>query len=230
MSNTSRPLDPVWEQEIYSQGRHLNRYPFDSVVTFVFRNYPRAKARAQVRILEVGCGSANNLWFAAREGFAVSGLDGSPSAIAAARERFASEGLAGDFHVGDFTRLPFEADRFDLVIDRAALTCCGRTAVLAAVAEIRRVLVPGGRCFFNPYAEGHSSLAASLPGPDGVRVEIHGGTLVDVGQIRFYGRSDVEELFGEGWQLLSLQLMEMREELKPEYTIHAEWRVTAEKR
>jgi len=25
----SRPFDPIWEEEIYGQGRHLNRYPFD---------------------------------------------------------------------------------------------------------------------------------------------------------------------------------------------------------
>ena len=37
------------------------------------------------RILEVGCGMGNNLWFAAREGCRVSGLDAVESAIRFAR-------------------------------------------------------------------------------------------------------------------------------------------------
>lgn len=230
LAQAVKTFDPVWEQEIYGQGRHLNRYPFDAVVSFVFRSYPRAKPRNEVRILEVGCGSANNLWFAAREGFSVTGIDASASAIAYAKKRFQDEGLASDLRVGDFTQLPFEDGTFDLVVDRGALTCCGRNAALKAVAEIRRVMPGGGLCFFNPCADGHSSQAASAAGADGVRVEITGGTLTGVGQVRFYSRADVEELFSQGWKILSLQRVEMREELKAEYSVHAEWRVIVEKR
>jgi len=67
MSTSS--FDPHWEQQIYGQGAHLNLYPFDVVVTFVFRNAPRDRPRSEVRIVEIGCGAGNNLWFAAREGF-----------------------------------------------------------------------------------------------------------------------------------------------------------------
>src|SRR5262245_53509995 len=128
MDQSSRTFDPIWEDAIYGQGQKISRYPFDIVVTFVYRNYPRHKPRHDVRILEVGCGSGNNLWFAAREGFQVAGIDGSSSAIAYAQKRFAEEGLTGDLRVGDFTQLPFESDSFDLAIDRGSLTCCGLSA------------------------------------------------------------------------------------------------------
>src|SRR5690242_11220709 len=113
--NKSLPtFDSAWETTIYGQGRQINRWPFDIVVSFVFRNYPRAQARCDVRILEVGCGTGNNLWFAAREGFSVAGIDGSPSAIQFTRARFAAEGLTGDFRIGDMMDLPFEQESFDL--------------------------------------------------------------------------------------------------------------------
>ena len=35
-------MSSPWETDIYSQQKHLNRYPYDSVVTFVYRNAPRA--------------------------------------------------------------------------------------------------------------------------------------------------------------------------------------------
>ena len=93
-------FDPVWD-EIYGSGQQLNRYPFSSVVTFLFRNRPRDKDRAATRILEVGCGAGNNLWFAAREGFDVSGIDASEPVIDHARKWFDAEGLNADLRVAD---------------------------------------------------------------------------------------------------------------------------------
>ena len=86
MADTKSLFDPVWEQK-YSSG-HAERYPWDAVVTFIFRNYPRNVARENVRILEVGFGTGPNLWFASREGFSVSGIEGSQSAVDYARSRF----------------------------------------------------------------------------------------------------------------------------------------------
>jgi SAM-dependent methyltransferase len=222
-------IDKVWENEIYGQGKHLNRYPFDVAVTFVFRHAPRDRPRSEVRILEIGSGAGNNLWFAAREGFQVTGIEGSASAVAHARKRFADEGLSGEFIVGDFTSLPFEDGQFDLVIDRGSLTCCGFSAAQQAVGEVRRVLVPGGTAFFNPYSERHSSYTSATAGPDGLRLDAREGTLVGVGGICYYGRRDVERLLGEGWELVSVQHMEMVEMATPQYMVHAEWRVIARK-
>jgi SAM-dependent methyltransferase len=229
MNQSSQTFDLIWEDAIYGQGQKISRYPFDIVVTFVYRNYPRHKPRHDVRILEVGCGSGNNLWFAAREGFRVAGIDGSPSAIAYAQKRFAEESLTGDLRVGDFTQLPFESNAFDLVIDRGSITCCGLSAAKKAVDEVRRVLEKGGKFLCNPYSDHHSSNVSGHPGPDGVTLDIADGTLVGVGQICFYGRREVEGLFEQGWKLLSVQHLEIFEASQPQYLVHAEWRVIAEK-
>ncbi|TWO68954.1 class I SAM-dependent methyltransferase [Caenimonas sedimenti] len=219
-------FDPVWDT-IYGGG-HTVRYPWDAVVSFVFRHAPRGVPRASVRILEVGCGSASNLWFAAREGFCVTGIDGSAAAIAQARRRFADEGLSGDLRVGDFTRLDGLADAsFDLVIDRGALVCTGYSDAARAVREIGRVLKPGGRFFFNPYSDRHTSASSGRAAADGLRVGIDKGSLVGVGQLCFYGRDEVDGLLREGWVVRSLQHLELQEAL--DGSLHAEWRVVAEK-
>lgn len=225
----NKPLtfDPIWEQK-YAAG-HAQRYPWDAVVSFVFRNAPRERPRSEVRILEVGCGTASNLWFAAREGFSVAGVDASASAIATARQRFAAEGLDGDLRVGDFTQLAFDADSFDCVIDRASLTCCGGTALRQALAEVHRVLRPGGRLFFNPYADNHSSARAGRAIGDGLTGDITGGTLVGVGQLHFVGRREIDELFADGWILRQVERLELADMLGPQGGLHAEWRVIAEK-
>ncbi|OOZ41830.1 hypothetical protein BOW53_02180 [Solemya pervernicosa gill symbiont] len=220
-------FDQVWEEK-YSDG-HQQRYPWDVIVSFVLRNAPKGVERSQIRILEVGCGTASNLWFASREGFTVAGVDASESAIATARKRFAEDGLRGDLRVADFTDLPFEESSFDMVIDRGALTCAPFSGIQLALEEVRRVLKVGGLFFFNPYSDLHSSRAAGSSDADGLTREIDGGTLVGVGQISFLGRNQVEHALSKGWSVRSLQHMEYREMLSPDYLVHAEWRVVAEK-
>jgi SAM-dependent methyltransferase len=226
---STRALDPFWETDLYGKGQHLNRYPFDAVVTFVYRNYPRHKPRHEIRILEIGCGAGNNLWFAAREGFQVTGIDGSPTAIEYARRRFAEEGLTGHFEAGDFTALPYAEGAFDLAIDRGSIVCCGRSAGRQAVREVRRVLREGGRFFFNPYSARHSSLAMSDPGPDGLRVNVRGGTLTGVGPLCFYDKDEVLGALCPGWKILSMDHLEIKAHVPPGELIHADWRIVAEK-
>jgi ubiquinone/menaquinone biosynthesis C-methylase UbiE len=179
----SAEVDLVWERDLYSRGHHLNHYPFDCVVSFVFRQYPRDKARADVGIVEVGCGAGNNLWFAAKEGFRVAGIDGSQSAIAYARQRLERDKLEGDLRVGSFTQLPWDGDSFDLAIDRCSLVCVGYELQKQAVAEVHRVLKVGGYFLCNGYSDRHSSAVAGVRAADGRTTEISDGTLVGAGAI-----------------------------------------------
>jgi len=231
MSNKKQPASPVgptWEG-IYSEGRALNRYPFDSVVQFIYRSYSRAKPRVETKILEIGCGAGNNLWFAAREGFTVFGIDGSPSALEYAQKHFADEGLIGDLRLGDFVKLPYKDNTFDFVIDRAALTYVGFSDAHKTIAEVRRVLIPDGKFFFNPYSDHHSSYISGKPGPDGLTVDISCGTLVGTAPTMFYGKREILGMFGAGWKVTGLRHVEFMEELAPSYDCHAEWILTAEK-
>jgi SAM-dependent methyltransferase len=224
-SERSHDFDPVWD-DIYGSGRQANRYPWDAVVSFVYRHRPREIAPSDIAILEIGCGTAPNLWFAAREGFRVAGIDGSVAAIAAAQARFAKEGLAGDLQVGNFSQLPFADSAFDLAIDRAALSCVGDNVARLAVGELHRTLRPGGVVFCNTYGDRHSSRASGRPGPEGVTIDIAAGTLVGVGQIRFYSRNEMIALFAEPrWSVLALEHVATTN--VAEQTEHAEWRLIA---
>jgi SAM-dependent methyltransferase len=209
----------------------VQRAPWDSVVSFIFRYAPKGKPRGDISILEVGCGTASNLWFASREGFSVAGIDASPSAIAEARKRFAEEKLKGDLREGDFTALPFSDESFDLVVDRAALTCAGTSAQQKAMAEIHRVLKPGGCFLYTPYAGTHSSRAAGKPGEDGVTVDIAGGTLQGVGQIRFLDRDEIGAFLPpDRWNVEVAEYHTFEDIKNAPRGLHSEWRVIARKR
>jgi SAM-dependent methyltransferase len=180
-----------------------------------------------VAILEVGCGTGNNLWFCAREGFAVAGVDGSATAIEWARQRFAEEGLDGDLRIGDFTALPFPDSAFDLCLDHAALSHTTAAGAAQAVAEVHRVLRPGGKFLVNPYGDRSTSFYRS-PDPDGLVRDITIGSVVGGSPARFYSLQDVRDLFAEGWTIRSLRHVEETDMIARE--VHAEWLLIAEKR
>lgn len=217
-------FDSVWEDRYKDNPAYRNHYPWSSIVSYVYRNKPKNKENSAIRILEVGCGNGNNLWFAAREGFVVSGIDGSQTAISYAQEWFHREGLAGDFRVGDFTKLPFDDGCFDMVIDRSALTFCGAPAINDAIGEIWRVLCPDGKFLFNPMSDRCSSFDG-VPDQDGCYRKVCSGTIVPGAQIKFYSIREIRELFQDKWIIHQIIHNEQMSFHVPERTIHADWYV-----
>lgn len=220
--------DPIWEQK-YSAG-HLQRYPWDCIVSFVFRHAPRDRPHQEVSILEVGCGTGSNLWFMAREGFQATGIDASPSAIAVARARLAAASPPVSLHVGNFTKLPLPDQQFDLAVDRGSLTCVDQVLARQAIRELSRVLKPGGLLFFNPYSAMHGSRLSGEPAGQGLVTHINAGTLVGCGQICFYSKHEVLDVLGEDFEVLSCRHLQEGDPDGPAEEIHAEWRVIARKR
>ena len=93
-------------------------------------------------VLEVGVGTGRNLP-CLPEGIALSGIELSPAMLARTEERARRLGRTADLRVGDAQRLPFADATFDTVL--ATLTLCSIPDDVTAVAEMARVLRPGGR-------------------------------------------------------------------------------------
>lgn len=93
-------------------------------------------------VLEVGVGTGRNLPCFPEE-IALSGIELSPAMLAQAQERARRLGRTADLRVGDAQRLPFADATFDTVL--ATLTLCSIPDDVTAVAEMARVLRPGGR-------------------------------------------------------------------------------------
>ena len=223
----SHSFDDFWEKT-YDSGEQLNKYPYDSVVSFVFRNFPRSVPRNQVRILEVGCGAGNNMWFAAKEGFDCYGIDGSKSAISFAKARFEKEGLNCSFEVADFIRLPYQNDFFDLAIDRCAITETGFSHAKVAINEVRRVLKPGGMLHFNPYSKNHISYKVGNKIDDCLVENINKG-LTRAGKTCFWDYRMILDSFSTvSWKLENALHKELSDHLSPEDT-HSEWLIYARK-
>jgi ubiquinone/menaquinone biosynthesis C-methylase UbiE len=98
--------------------------------------------RAHGRILEVAIGTGRNLPHY-RADTAVTGIELSPPMLAIARNRAAALGREVDLREGDAEHLSFGDASFDTVV--CALSLCTIPSPAAAIGEMKRVLVPGGR-------------------------------------------------------------------------------------
>jgi ubiquinone/menaquinone biosynthesis C-methylase UbiE len=99
-------------------------------------------ARARGRVLEVAVGTGLTLPHYPA-GTTITGLELSPAMLAIARERAAGLGRGAELCRGDAETLPFGDAVFDTVV--CGLSLCGIPDPVAAIGEMRRVLVPGGR-------------------------------------------------------------------------------------
>jgi len=103
---------------------------------------------ANQHVLDVGCGTGT-LSLAAKKRVgpngSVRGVDASPEMIGRASAKAVRRGLAVTFEVAAAQSLPFADGAFDLVLCSLAFHHLPREARAFALAEMRRVLKPGGR-------------------------------------------------------------------------------------
>lgn len=103
---------------------------------------PWVGARAVGEVLEVAVGTGLNLPHYPPE-VRVTGIDVSPAMLAVARERAERLGLDVTLREADAQALPFLDASFDTVV--CTLGLCSIPDDRMAIAEMRRVLRPGGR-------------------------------------------------------------------------------------
>lgn len=172
--NASVTENDYWEQLFTSRAWGL--YPPEELIRFIARTFRGAKDKAEVRVLEIGCGPGPNIWYLVREGYTVAGIDGSPTAIRQAQERLIREGLPHvvpqvDLRVGNFTSLPWGNESFDVVIDIEALYANSLTNIRVSLDEIRRTLKVGGWFFGKMFGDQTSGS--------------HSGTMIEPGTMQF---------------------------------------------
>jgi ubiquinone/menaquinone biosynthesis C-methylase UbiE len=136
-SETDRVLR-VYEKEAHKYDREMNF--FDRLLFAGGREWVCAQAVGEV--LEIGIGTGRNLPHYGDD-VRLTGVELSPAMLEIARARAHELGREVDLRVGDAQALEFGDESFDTVV--CTLSLCTIPDDRAAVAEMRRVLRPGGR-------------------------------------------------------------------------------------
>ena len=186
-----------WDDKFSS--REWGRYPPEDLVRFVGRNYKNA-VRDRVSMLEVGCGPGANLWFLHREGYRVSGIDGSAAAVEIAQRRLLAENaglnpVEPDIRVGNFASLPWPDDSFDLVIDIFAIYANTSAVIEQTLAEVFRVLKPGGRFYSKMWGTGTTGFGQGQALDAHTFDAIPAGPCFDMGVSHFFDAAEIRQKF-----------------------------------
>jgi SAM-dependent methyltransferase len=154
--------------------------PLEAVTTMPAAHLVRAAQVATgAAVLDVGCGTGVVAVTAARAGARVTGVDLTPALIEHARRNAQTAGLHVDLHEGDVEALPFPDATFDVVLSQFGHMFAPRPDV--AMAEMLRVLRPGGRIAFSTWPPEHFTgqmfalTGRYLPPPQGAAPPVQWG-------------------------------------------------------
>lgn len=127
-----------------------NTAPVEAVVrtvSYYLRSRFPSGAPEALHFLEMGSGAGPNLLWLAQKGIKVSGVDISPTALRLARTTLERAGQAvriGSLVESSASRVPFENESFDGIVEACVFQHLARTDREEAFAEVRRLLKPGG--------------------------------------------------------------------------------------
>jgi SAM-dependent methyltransferase len=194
------------------------------VVSFVHR-FVLKNATGPVSFLELGCGSGPNLRFAPRISMDCTGIDASEVAVEVCNARLERDGLRADELHCPFGRLPFPDQSFDCVVDRASLMFADPATLDETVAEVHRVLKPGGHFFLNTIADG---VAATLVATDTDDGSSDTDLYAKYPDFCLTSASGLATRFGAGWVSPEVKRVE-RTVYVPTLDVTAEWELVLQK-
>ena len=192
-------MEQSFEEQYLEKGfNSQRRYPNESFISFLGTNYfsLEIKQRKEIKILELGCGSGANLWMVAKEGFDTYGIDFSPTGIKYCNEMLSDWGVTAKVEVGDFTKLQFSDNKFDVIFDVVSLQHINYKQHKQAYREIYRCLKSGGKFYSYHLGENSISLKSSIEMVDHCTLKniSVGYPLANNGQTCFLSANEVREM------------------------------------
>ncbi len=207
-----------WERSFAEQvaKQAYNTAPVETLVRNV-SYYLRARCTpeqiAQLRFLDMGCGTGPNLVWLARKGVRVSGVDISPTALQLAQEQLEHAGCRDRVERlvdAPVSAVPFPDASFNGIVEACVFQHLGKADRLAAFGEVRRLLKPGGLFAGYLLAAGHTIFQArqreQMPDDPGTLILSDGRSSIylnDLGLCHFYRREEIESLL-EGFSIVDV--------------------------
>lgn len=136
-------IDPYVQQEIVNTNGNLYRPLIGKLTRYPIPDIQLPDGSGKL-LLDVGCNWGRWCAAASRKGYAAVGIDPMLDAVLAARRVARDLGVDPLFVVGDARRLPFDDGTFDVAHSYSVLQHFSEPDARAALAEMGRVLLPGG--------------------------------------------------------------------------------------
>lgn len=126
-----------------------NQYPDNFIIIMLLSEFKNLNfsEKNKINILDLGMGGGANLFFLHNENFKTFGVDFSKKAYDTVKKKIIKLKLDIDLKCADFTSLPYEDSKFDVVIDCRSLQHKQNYLLDQSLKEIKRVLKKNGKFF-----------------------------------------------------------------------------------
>ena len=188
-----------------------HRFILPHVVHYACGQKPAMKQRRKLiplatgRVLEIGIGSGLNIpWYDPDRVEHLWGLDPSRDMWAIAQRNAQEHHLDAEFIEASAESIPLEMDSADTVV--ITYTLCTIPAVAPALAEIRRVLKPGGRVLFCEHGEAPDANVRKWQERTGPAWKLLGGgchlnrPIPDLLEAAGFHSDDMQSAYIPGWK------------------------------
>ncbi len=108
-------------------------------------------------VLDIGCGLGDNAIYLAQQGFAVTGVDISPTALITAERRAVDAHVDVRFVVADAAELAGYTDAFDTVIDSGCFHCLDDDGRRAYGVATHRATRPGATLLMGAFSDANAA-------------------------------------------------------------------------
>ena len=220
-------FDQDWEKT-YASGTHLSVWPWSDIVSLVNRHCKPLITKGGGRVLELGCGAGANIPLFLALGMDYYAIEGSQTIVSQLHERYPN--LANKIHIGDFTKeQPFQID-FDIVIDRASLTCNTTSSIKGALQIAFDSLKIGGLFIGTDwYSQSHTDFKGGEKSEDEFTRKNHTkGQFVGVGNVHFSDEPHLRDLFSKFEIIFMEEKLFKRHEPNDKHQF-ASWNIVARK-
>ena len=179
-----------WE-DIYQQNAHMSVWPWSDLVSLVMQHKPE---KNNFKVLELGCGAGANIPLFASLGASYYAVDGSKTVVNKLHKTYPQ--FSKHIYVGDFTKdIPNE--NFDLIVDRASLTCNSTASIVQCLSKCHKQLVVGGKFIGSDwYSTDYSDYSKGEQAEDiWTRKNFIDGSFNGTGSVHFTDKKHLLELF-----------------------------------
>ena len=214
-----------WDKR-YKENTHMSIWPWSDLVSFVMSNLPQ---KENFNVLELGCGAGANIPFFKSIGANYYAIEGSASIVENRHNKYPQ--FKDNIIVGDFTK-DIPNIEFDLIVDRASLTCNNEKAISKCLDHCNKQLAIGGKFVgidwysvkSSDYKEGKGTQVEDI----WTRTNFTDGAFANTGRVHFSDKEHLVCLFKK-FKMLEMYHKSLIKELPSDDWELATWNFLAEK-